>query len=195
MNKMLIEQITENLRKKETEELVEIWKENDRNQYSDEAFEAIRQILAERGQTIPPQKQFIIPQQQFIIPQQPSGFRIRRRTFAMVWLFTMLLGAGLDNPKIYSSNEGIIFALILAIFMCILNIRYGVGRLHDMDRTGWWILMGFVPILNLALLLALLFRPPTPGTNRFGPNPRKKYGQLEADTKLDTVLTKLENRR
>ncbi len=43
---------------KSTEELQEIWKNNDRNEYSDEAFEAIRLILDERvGESIPHQNQ------------------------------------------------------------------------------------------------------------------------------------------
>ena len=40
---------------KSTDELIQIWRENDRTQYVDEAFEAIRQLLKERGETVPPQ--------------------------------------------------------------------------------------------------------------------------------------------
>lgn len=55
MDKKIVEQIRENMDPKSTDELVKIWKENDREQYSEAAFEAIKQLLLDRGQTLPPQ--------------------------------------------------------------------------------------------------------------------------------------------
>jgi hypothetical protein len=40
---------------KSTEELLGIWKENNREQWSDEAFEAVRRLLAERDVAVPAQ--------------------------------------------------------------------------------------------------------------------------------------------
>lgn len=54
MDEKLIEQIRENIKSKSTEELLKIWKENDREQYSEEAFEAVKQILEERKRTVRP---------------------------------------------------------------------------------------------------------------------------------------------
>ncbi len=48
--------IQQELNEKATDELIAIWKANDRNQWSEEAFEAIRKIVTERGSTIPEQK-------------------------------------------------------------------------------------------------------------------------------------------
>lgn len=47
--------IRRNMEAKSTEELIQIWRENDRTQYVEEAFEAIRLLLVERGEVIPPQ--------------------------------------------------------------------------------------------------------------------------------------------
>ena len=41
-----------------------------------------------------------------------------------------------------------------------------------MNFTGLWLLIAFIPLLNLILGLALLFAPGSPGANRFGPDPR-----------------------
>lgn len=54
MDKKMVENIRKNMEAKTTEELQQIWKENNRNEYSDEAFEAIRQLLSEREKTSPP---------------------------------------------------------------------------------------------------------------------------------------------
>jgi hypothetical protein len=42
---------------KNTEELLQIWRENDRAQYSEEAFEAVRLLIEERGEKVVPQRQ------------------------------------------------------------------------------------------------------------------------------------------
>ena len=47
-------------------------------------------------------------------------------------------------------------------------ITIGIKRLHDFDQSGWVFLLALVPIANVALLLALLFRPGTNGENRYG---------------------------
>lgn len=51
-------------------------------------------------------------------------------------------------------------------------IAVAVRRMHDQDRSGWWIL---VPIVNLIFM----FIDGTPGPNRFGPDPKGR-GQSEA---------------
>jgi hypothetical protein len=55
MDAILVEHMRDYMSSKSTEELVKIWAENDRTKYVEETFEGIRQILEERGETIPPQ--------------------------------------------------------------------------------------------------------------------------------------------
>ncbi|MFX0199229.1 MAG: DUF4282 domain-containing protein [Candidatus Hodarchaeota archaeon] len=55
MDAILVEHMRDFMASKSTEELVQIWRENDRTKYVEEAFEGIRQILAQRGEMIPPQ--------------------------------------------------------------------------------------------------------------------------------------------
>jgi uncharacterized membrane protein YhaH (DUF805 family) len=46
-----------------------------------------------------------------------------------------------------------------------------IKRSHDRDRSGWFILLFLVPLLNLWPLIELLFLRGTIGSNRFGPDP------------------------
>lgn len=55
MDNKLIDSIKKNLESKTTDELLEIWIENDRVEWSDEAFQAIKQILNKRDQVLPKQ--------------------------------------------------------------------------------------------------------------------------------------------
>ncbi|MCX7000578.1 MAG: hypothetical protein NT106_09845, partial [Candidatus Sumerlaeota bacterium] len=52
----LVEQIRQKMEEKSTRELLEIWKENDREKWSNEAFEAIHEVLLVRGESLPAQK-------------------------------------------------------------------------------------------------------------------------------------------
>lgn len=62
-------------------------------------------------------------------------------------------------------------AIIFVIGANVLSIAYGIRRLHDIDKSGWWILLSVVPLANLILGIMLLTRPSTQGNNRFGPQP------------------------
>ena len=56
MDKELAEQIKENINKESTDELLRIWIENDRKEWTDETFDVIKQVLIQRGEKIPEQK-------------------------------------------------------------------------------------------------------------------------------------------
>lgn len=59
-----------------------------------------------------------------------------------------------------------LFALAVLIPAIIVYIK----RFHDRDKSGWWVLIGLVPLIGqLWLLIELGFLAGTPGPNRFGP--------------------------
>ena len=46
-----------------------------------------------------------------------------------------------------------------------------IRRLHDIDLTGYFVLLNFIPFVNLGLLLYVLFKKGTEGDNAYGPDP------------------------
>ena len=44
----------------------------------------------------------------------------------------------------------------------------GVRRLHDIDKSGWWLLAAFIPLIGWLVLLYFYVQPSQPGANRFG---------------------------
>ena len=60
---------------------------------------------------------------------------------------------------------------IFSLAILLPNIGVLIRRLHDTDRSGWWALLGLVPIANIALLV-FMFIQGTVGSNRFGPDPK-----------------------
>jgi uncharacterized membrane protein YhaH (DUF805 family) len=51
------------------------------------------------------------------------------------------------------------------------NIAVGIRRLHDIDRTGWWLLLALFPVVGTIVLIVFYATRGTPGPNRFGDVP------------------------
>ena len=119
--------------------------------------------------------------------------RSRRKEFWMFELFLILITIVLEIPLFASmvpmlsrasdaapsfSPVTIIFGLLLVLFFIAVLIPYiavQVRRLHDTDRSGWWLLLGVVPIVNYIgaiVLLVFYCLDGTRGPNRFGADPK-----------------------
>lgn len=79
----------------------------------------------------------------------------------VIGVLSVIVGETIGNVLI-----GLFYLVIL-----IPAIAVSVRRLHDKDKSGWWILIGLVPIVGGLYLLYLYVTPGTEGPNRFGPNP------------------------
>lgn len=58
----------------------------------------------------------------------------------------------------------------LALILPFLAVS--VRRLHDTDRSGWFLLLALIPIVGAIILLIFHVQDSKPGPNRFGPNPK-----------------------
>jgi uncharacterized membrane protein YhaH (DUF805 family) len=63
---------------------------------------------------------------------------------------------------------------VLATFVPTLAVT--VRRLHDTDRSGWWVLLDLVPFIGVLVLFVFTVLDSQPGANRFGPNPKGVLG-------------------
>jgi len=61
---------------------------------------------------------------------------------------------------------------LYALAVLIPGTAVTVRRLHDTDRSGWWILIGLIPVIGGIALLVFMILDSTPGDNQYGPNPK-----------------------
>ena len=61
---------------------------------------------------------------------------------------------------------------VYSIFVFVPGLAVSVRRLHDIGRSGWWLLLCFVPILGWLVLLFFDVQDSQPGDNEYGPNPK-----------------------
>ncbi|MHC2146630.1 DUF805 domain-containing protein [Pseudomonas sp. 210_17 TE3656] len=90
--------------------------------------------------------------------------RARRKEYWMFCLINFLISFGIGFVEgLTGINDSISTLYFLAIL--VPAIAAAVRRMHDTDRSGWWLLLPFANIVFLC-------QDSTPGPNRFGPNPK-----------------------
>ena len=62
-------------------------------------------------------------------------------------------------------------SLIVLLGLLIPGIAVGVRRLHDLGKSGWWLLLGFVPIIGAIVLIYWFVQPGEDQANAWGNNP------------------------
>ncbi|HEY9104776.1 DUF805 domain-containing protein [Chitinimonas sp.] len=86
--------------------------------------------------------------------------------WAVAFGIVAVIGAVLKSPVLMG-----IGMVVLYIPLIVVQLGFGRRRLNDLDQSGWWLLLNFVPLANLGLAIYMLFFPGTKGSNRFGPEP------------------------
>jgi uncharacterized membrane protein YhaH (DUF805 family) len=103
--------------------------------------------------------------------------RSRRKEF---WFFVLFVIAGVILLSIIEGALGLtgmvggVYGPLTTLFylaILIPCVAVIVRRLHDQDKSGWWALLGLVPIANLVLLV-FMFLDGTNGPNQYGPDPK-----------------------
>lgn len=66
-----------------------------------------------------------------------------------------------------------LLGLLYTLAVLLPGIGVTIRRLHDTGRAGWWILVGFIPLVGGIILLILMVLEGTDGDNAYGPPPRR----------------------
>jgi uncharacterized membrane protein YhaH (DUF805 family) len=109
--------------------------------------------------------------------------RSRRKEYWMFVLFNVLVGilaAGLDALVGFSMDDNGPFGIVTTLALFVPGITVWVRRLHDTDRSAWWILLVFIPILGWIALLVFACQDGTSRSNSYGEDPKNPSGDLGA---------------
>ena len=101
--------------------------------------------------------------------------RARRKEYWFFTLFNILISVGLAlvDMAIGTFDEVSGYGILSSIYLLavlIPSIAVAVRRLHDTDRTGWWLLIGLIPLIGAIVLLVFMVLESKPD-NQYGPNP------------------------
>ncbi len=103
-----------------------------------------------------------------------SGRALRSEYWYWV-LFTIIVSICLSilDQAIFPDIDARPLASIFSLATLLPSLAVAVRRLHDIDRTGWWILIAFT-VIGIILLIVWFCQRGTAGPNRFGPDPLQR---------------------
>jgi uncharacterized membrane protein YhaH (DUF805 family) len=109
--------------------------------------------------------------------------RARRKEYWYFTLFNIVIIIPLTLIDMMTgtfSNEANmgLFSGVFILAILIPSIAVSIRRLHDTNRTGWWMLISFIPIIGPIVLLIFLVQDSQIGENRYGPNPKGEIAQV-----------------
>lgn len=116
--------------------------------------------------------------------------RSRRKEYWMFVLFQILVSlpmmfivfaaadvSGGDGMGTLGGVLLVVLGLIYLGLFFIPGLAVQVRRFHDQDKSGWFILLGFIPYIGGLILFIFMCIEGTRGSNRFGPDPKDPYGE------------------
>lgn len=97
--------------------------------------------------------------------------RARRKEYWMFFLFNVLITLALEviDGLLGTTFIGALYGLVVLIPSIAVTVR----RLHDIGRTGWWALIGLIPVLGFIVLLIFAATDGDRGHNEYGADPKE----------------------
>ena len=80
---------------------------------------------------------------------------------------------GWDVDRFIANGGGGIVGLVWILVTIVPALAVLVRRLHDTGKSGWWALVGFLPLVGAVVLLVFTVTDSSPGENEFGPSPKE----------------------
>ena len=107
---------------------------------------------------------------QFFHRYAQFGGRSNRGAFWFWQLDNFLIGLalGIVDAALFGSNGASVLDGLWVLVTIIPSFALSARRLHDIDKSGWWILLSFIPLIGWIVLLVWYCRAPDPQPNRFG---------------------------
>ncbi|MXV30123.1 DUF805 domain-containing protein [Aeromonas veronii] len=103
--------------------------------------------------------------------------RARRTEY---WMFVLcnvivMLLLGMVDKLIGGDNE--LISSIYSLAVLLPSLAVAARRLHDTDRSAWWLLLGLIPIIGTLVLIYFMVCNGQQGLNRFGDDPKAAPSQ------------------
>lgn len=103
--------------------------------------------------------------------------RARRKEywmFALIHFIIMIILVSIDMfLGLGGGAQGYgILSGLYSLILLIPSLAVAVRRLHDTGKSGWWILIGFVPAIGAIVLLIFMLLDSQSGSNKWGNNPK-----------------------
>ncbi len=97
--------------------------------------------------------------------------RARRTEYWMFVLFNFIISAVLGILQ-YMADMGTLLTALYSLALFLPGLAVSFRRLHDTGRSGWWVLISFIPIIGAIILIVFMVMEGDRGANKYGSDPK-----------------------
>jgi len=87
------------------------------------------------------------------------------------WMLAYFIGALIIGAIGTAMGGGGILRGLYFLALIVPNVAVGIRRFHDIGKEAWWVILMFIPIVNLIIALIFLTKP-SDGPNQYGEAPQ-----------------------
>jgi uncharacterized membrane protein YhaH (DUF805 family) len=108
-----------------------------------------------------------------------SAGRAPRSEYWYWTLFELLVSipGWVIDATLFPAAELLSVSTVIGVALFLPSVAVSIRRLHDIDRSGWWVLLAFTIVGIIPLIYWACLRG-SPGPNRFGPDPLERREPL-----------------
>jgi uncharacterized membrane protein YhaH (DUF805 family) len=99
--------------------------------------------------------------------------RARRMEYWMFLLINFIVEIVLVAIEGLLGSSYFVLYSLYCLAVLIPSIAVAVRRLHDTNRSGWWLLINLIPLIGWIIFIVFAVQDSQPGTNQYGPNPKE----------------------
>jgi len=104
--------------------------------------------------------------------------RARRKEYWGFTLINFIISMVITGILGAISIDLINFGYIYSLAVFIPGLAVSVRRLHDIGKSGWWLLIAFIPLIGAILLIVWMCTDSDAGANEYGPNPKNPDNEI-----------------
>lgn len=115
--------------------------------------------------------------------------RARRSEYWYFALFNAIVSWGLSGISMMGEGFGFFYviSMIYSLAVMIPSIAIGVRRLHDIGKSGWYLLVILIPLAGIIWLIVLFATDSQDGENEYGPNPKGIGNNNNDDSMIQNI--------
>jgi uncharacterized membrane protein YhaH (DUF805 family) len=103
--------------------------------------------------------------------------RARRSEFWFFFLFNIIVGVvanvlnNVVNLPTFSGGQTLLGSIV-SLALLLPGLAVGARRLHDTGKSGWFLLLGLIPLVGAIVLIVFFVKDSDPALNAYGPSPK-----------------------
>ena len=105
--------------------------------------------------------------------------RARRSEYWYFTLFNVIISIVLFALIFVLPIIGFVLYCLYSLMIIIPSLAVTVRRLHDVNKSGWFYFIVFIPLIGVFWLLVLLATEGDAGPNQYGEDPKNQYNEFD----------------